>query len=331
MPRLRHVAGDALTIERRRVGRGFSFVQADGRPVRDPETRQRIRDLAIPPAWTDVGIAADPLAHIQAKGTDAAGRTQYIYHAEWEVRRTRRKQRHLTALAAALPRVRRRVRRDLEAEAGDKNLALAIAIALIDRTAMRIGRERYLIANGTRGAVTLYTQDVIVAGDEIRLRFPAKSGKVAAYRIKDGRLADAIARIKTLRGRRLLLYHGMDGTPRPLNSQDLNAYLQEITDAPITAKDFRTLHGSALAGEELARLVPGSSASARKRQLAAVMRRVAGFLQNTPAISRQSYVAPHLIDLFEKGKLCDAWAVEEANGTGLRRREACLAAVLAGA
>src|SRR5690606_23259303 len=101
------------------------------------------------------------------------------------VRRTRRKQRHLTALAAALPRVRRRIKRDLEAEAGDKNLALAIAIALIDRTAMRIGRERYLIANGTRGAVTLYTQDVIVAGDEIRLRFPAKSGKVAAYRIKD--------------------------------------------------------------------------------------------------------------------------------------------------
>lgn len=329
MPRLRHVAGDALTIERRRVGRGFSYVDPDGRPVRDPATRQRIRELAIPPAWTNVAIAADPLAHIQARGTDAAGRMQYIYHLEWEVRRTRRKQRHLTALAAALPRVRRRIRTDLDAEAGEKTLALAIAIALIDRTAMRIGRERYLAANGTRGAVTLYSRDIIVSGDEIRLRFPAKSGKVADYRLRDERLAGAITRIRTLRGRRLLLYRGADGSPRPITSQDLNAYLQEITGAPITAKDFRTLHGSALAGEELARLVPGTSASARKRQLAAVMRRVAGFLQNTPAISRQSYVAPCLIELFDKGRLCDAWAADESNGHGLRRREACLAAVLA--
>lgn len=328
MPRLRYVAGDALTIERRRIGKGFSYIHSNGRRVRDAQTRQRVGALAIPPAWTNVTIAADELAHIQAKGSDAAGRVQYIYHPEWEVRRTRRKQRQLTALAAALPKLRRRVRADLEAEAGDKTLALAIAIALIDRTAMRIGRERYLSANGTRGAATLFSGDVAISGEEIRIKFPAKSGKVASYTVRDQKLADAIARIKTIKGRRLLMYKGADGSPRALNSNDLNAYLKEITGAPVTAKDFRTLHGSALAGDELARLVPGSSASARKRQIADVMRRVATFLQNTPAITRQSYVAPCLIELFEKGTLCDAWA-GEVNGNGLRRREVYLAAILA--
>ncbi|HHY48924.1 MAG TPA: DNA topoisomerase IB, partial [Alphaproteobacteria bacterium] len=290
--------------------------------------RARVRHLAIPPAWEDVRIAPDPLAHIQACGVDASGRLQYLYHPEWEVRRTRRKQRNLAALAAVLPGLRRRVRRDLEAEAGEKALAIAIAVALIDGTAMRVGRERYLASNGTRGAGTLFTRDVAVRGEVIHIRFPAKSGKAAAYVLKDARLAAAIGRVKTVPGERLLMYRDAAGAARALRTDEINAYLREVTGVPVTAKDFRTLHASALAGEALAQLEPGASAAARRRQVAEVIRKVAAFLQNTPAICRKSYVAPLLLARFDKGTLAAAWNAVTARQDGLRRREIQLGALL---
>ena len=180
MVRLKRVGREDLTIRRRRHGRTFGYIDADGELIRDADIRERARGLGIPPAWSEVRIAANPRAHIQACGTDAAGRLQYIYHPDWEARRVRRKQQQLTLLTAALPRIRRRVREDLEAEPGSRQLALAIGVALIDRTAMRVGRERYLDAHGTRGAGTLYSRDVSVKGDEIRVTFPAKSGKKAS-------------------------------------------------------------------------------------------------------------------------------------------------------
>ncbi len=329
MTRLRHVTGDALTIERRRSGRGYACVGPDGRALRDEALRRRGRPRAMPPAGTVVRLAGAPRAHIQAIGTDAAGRAQYIYHPEWELRRTRRKQRNLAALAAALPAVRRRVRRDLDAEAGEKALALAIAVALIDRTAMRVGRERYLTANGTRGAGTLYSQDVSVSGARVRIAFPAKSGKRSSYVIEDKVLADAIARIKTIRGRRLLMYRNGNGEPRALRTDDINTYLQGITGVAVSAKDFRTLHASALAAKALVALERAESESGRNRQVADVIRSVAAFLQNTPAICRKSYVAPCLISLFEEGRLAELWSAAPANGSGLRQREAKLAAILA--
>jgi DNA topoisomerase I len=328
MPRLKHVGRDALTIERRRVGKGFAYYTQAGHRVRDKELLARVRHLGLPPAWTDVRVAADPLAHLQAVGVDAAGRLQYVYHSDWERRRTLRKQRHLTALAAALPRVRRHVRQDLEAEAGSKRLALAIGLALIDRTSMRVGRERYLTERGTRGAGTLMTRDVIVKGNEVRLSFPAKSGKRSIYKFTDERLAGAIARIKAIPGNRLLMYINGAGGPQPIRSDELNAYVREITGVPVSVKDFRTLHASALAGEALAALEPAASETARKRQIADVIRRVASFLHNTPAICRKSYVAPCLIELFERRELATVWVSGADGGNGLRQREARLAAVL---
>jgi DNA topoisomerase-1 len=328
MPRLRHVGRDALTIERRRAGRGFVYFAA-GKRVRDKLLLARARQLALPPAWTEVRLAPDPLAHLQATGVDGAGRLQYVYHGAWELRRTLRKQRHLTALAAALPRLRRRVRQDLDAQAGSKELALAIGVALIDRTSMRVGRERYLAERGTRGAGTLMTRDVTVKGKEVRLDFPAKSGKRVAYTITDEQLANAIRRIKTIPGRRLLMFINGAGGPRPIRTDEINAYLKEVTGAPVSAKDFRTLHASALAGEALAALVPAASETARRRQVAAVIKHVAAFLQNTPAICRRSYVAPCLIDYFEKGLLTSIWASGGEGGHGLRQREMRLAAILA--
>ena len=234
-------------------------------------------------------------------------------------------------LPPGLPRIRRRVRDDLLEPPGSKRLALALGVAVIDRTAMRVGRERYLDARGTRGAGTLFSRDVSVSGDVVTTRFPAKSGKLASYEIRDERLAEAVRRVKSIPGRRLLMYRDDAGGARSLRTDDINRYLKEIGDAPVTAKDFRTLHASALAAESLARLEPAESSSGRKRQMATVTKQVAAFLQNTPAICRASYVAPCLYALFEKGRLATMWAAGGAGANGVRQREVRLAAVLAAA
>jgi len=329
--RLKTIKREDLVVRRMRHGRGHAYFDVEGKPWPAGELRDRAMHLGIPPAWTDVHIAPDPRMHIQACGTDAAGRVQYIYHPEWEARRTRRKQRQLALLTEALPRIRRKVHEDLEAETGSKTLALAIGVALIDRTAMRIGRERYLDARGTRGAGTLFTRDVAVEGDRLTLSFPAKSGKRADYTLEDARLAGAIARVKTIPGKRLLMYRTDEGVAKAIRTEELNRCLREIAGAPVSAKDFRTLHASALAAEALAKIEPGESAAARKRQVADVTRNVAAFLRNTPAITRKSYIAPCLFALFETAKLSDMWAAVAERHDGLRVREARLAAVLAAA
>jgi DNA topoisomerase-1 len=328
MTRLKRVGRSDLTVVRRRNGRGFCYFDSDGNRIKDAAFLDRVRKLAIPPAWQDVRIALDPRAHIQAFGSDAEERVQYIYHPEWERRRIQRRQQHLARLAGALPRLRRRVAADLSAEAGTRELALALGVALLDRTAMRVGRERYLAAHGTRGAGTLYAQDVMVKGDLVRIEFPAKSGKRASYAIRDARLADAIARIKAIRGRRLLMYLDDHGAPRAIRTEELNAYIQDISGVQVTAKDFRTLHGSALAAEALARLPREASASKRKRQMASVAKQVASFLQNTPMICRRSYIAPCLFTLFDDGKLEEVWNCTAPRKDGLRQRELRLAVVL---
>ena len=327
--RLRRVKPDALEWRWQRHGRGRRLLDSTGRPVRDPETLERVRGLGVPPAWTDVRVAPDPLGHIQALGTDAAGRRQYIYHRDWEARRLRRKQGQLRLMVDALPKLRRRLRADLEAEAGSKRLALAIAVSLIDGTAMRIGRERYLETSGTRGAGTLFVRDVAITGDDVCLSFPAKSGKAARYCLRDGRLARAIEAVRQVPGKRLLMYRNADGKARNLRTDEINRYLREVTGLAISAKDLRTFHASARAGEALAALERAESQAARKRQVAAVVRQVATFLQNTPAVCRTSYVAPCLFALFEKGRLGELWAGVDEDGRGLRRREARLCAVLA--
>lgn len=330
MARLKRAGRDDLTVRRVRRGRGFGYTDAAGVTLRDPALLDRVRALGIPPAWTEVRIALDPRHHIQALGQDAVGRLQYIYHPDWEVRRSRRKQQQLALLSDCLPRIRRRVRDDLDAEPGSRLLALALGVALIDRTAMRVGRERYLETNGTRGAGTLFTRDITVLGDTIGIRFPAKSGKTATYELADARLADAIRKVKTVPGARLLMYRNAEGKPKAIRTDDLCRYLRDIAGVSVTAKDFRTLHASALAAEALAKLEPAESPSGRKRQMAAVTRQVATFLQNTPAICRASYIAPCLYALFERGKLGAMWSAV-TDTRGLRQREARLSGVLAAA
>ncbi|HWU19252.1 MAG TPA: DNA topoisomerase IB [Devosia sp.] len=331
MARLIRVEREDLTIVRQRRGRGFSFADADGAVIRDVATRARIMALGIPPAWQNVRIASEPRAHIQALGEDEAGRDQYIYHPDWELKRDGRKLKRLAALTGVLPKLRRKVRAGLGAEAGSRELALAIAVALIDRTAMRVGREKYLESSGTRGAGTLFSRDVKIEGDEICMSFAAKGGKRADYCITDKELAAALIRILDLPGKRLLVYRDEAGKTRPIKTGAINDYLRELAGVDISAKDFRTLHASAMAGEALARMESGSSLSARRRQMAQVAREVAQQLRNTPAICRKSYIAPCLFKLFDQGKLQALWAVAGRGRPGLSAREKRLGVVLAAA
>ena len=329
MVRLIKVARSDLTITRQRRGKGLCYLDASGALVCDVATKARVQALGIPPAWKDVRISAKPNGHIQALGKDEAGREQYVYHGDWELRRESKKVKRLSLMTAVLPRLRKKVQQDLQSPAGSRELALAIGVALIDRTAMRVGREKYLEANGTRGAGTLYTRDVRIAGDEVVIKFDAKGGKRAEYGFTDAALAEAISRIKTIPGRRLLVYRNAEGVVRPIKTSAINDYMRDATGIEISAKDFRTLHASSLAAEALAKLETGSSASARKRQMAQVARQVSEVLKNTPAICRKSYITPSLFKLFDEGKLQGLWSAAGPGRAGLLQREKRLAAVLA--
>jgi DNA topoisomerase-1 len=329
MVRLVKVARSDLTIIRQRRGKGFCYFDSTGALVADPAIKARVQALGIPPAWKDVRISARPNGHIQALGKDEAGREQYVYHADWELRREGKKVKRLSLMTAVLPRLRKQVQQDLLAPAGSRELALAIGVALIDRTAMRVGREKYLEANGTRGAGTLFSRDVRVSGDDVVIAFDAKGGKRAEYGFTDAGLAQAIARIKTIPGKRLLVFRNAEGAIKPIKTSALNAYMREVTGIEISAKDFRTLRASSLAAESLAKLDTGKSASARKRQMAQVAREVSEVLKNTPAICRKSYITPCLFKLFDEGKLQDLWSSAGPGRAGLLQREKRLAAVLA--
>ena len=327
--RLIRVGREDLTVTRQKRGTGFCFYDKARVAITDPAFKARVKALGIPPAWTAVRIAASEKAHIQVIGHDEAGREQYLYHPEWTLRRDSKKQLRLAALTTHLPQLRRRVNQGLAAAPGSRELAMALAVALIDKTAMRLGREKYLEASGTRGAGTLYARDVTVSGDEICLRFDAKGGKRAEYCLSDSRLASAITAIKSLPGRRLLVYRDDAGKVRPIKTSAINDYLRSISGAEISAKDFRTLHASAIAGAALARLEVGQTEAARRRQMAQVAREVASVLRNTPMISRKSYIAPCLFKLFNEGKLQALWQAAGGGKAGLMARERRLGAVLA--
>jgi DNA topoisomerase-1 len=327
--RLTRVSRDDLTVTRQPKGMGFSYRDADGALVKDAAMRKRIEALCIPPAWHAVRIAPNERAHIQALGVDEAGRDQYIYHPDWELRREAKKQRRVASLISVLPRLRRGVAQGLRAETGSRELALAIAVALIDRTAMRVGREKYLVRNGTRGAGTLFARDVCVAGKEIRMTFEAKGDKRTQYCVVDERLADAVRRIKSLSGKRLLVCRSDAGKIRPVETAAINTYLRELAGVEISAKDFRTLHASALAGEALAKLDAGGSQNQRRRQMAHVARQVADILRNTPAVSRKAYILPCLFRLFDDGLLKAVWEAAGPGRARLSAREKRLGVVLA--
>ncbi|HEX2295774.1 MAG TPA: DNA topoisomerase IB [Actinomycetota bacterium] len=303
MPRLRRADCSGPGLTRRRRGKGFEYLDEDGNRITDPETLSRIRTLVIPPAWTDVWICPLPNGHIQAVGTDAAGRKQYMYHEDWRRRRDAEKFEHMLEFAEALPVMRRRCSRDLMREGFPKERVLACAVRLLDRGFFRIGTEGYAEQNETYGLATMQKRHVTVSGDVITFDYVAKSGKQRIQSLVD---PEVLAVVKALKRRRAggpeLLAYRNDGVWCDVRSADINQYVKEITGGDFTAKDFRTWSATVLAAVALA--VSGEAAksrTARKRAMSRAVQEVSHYLGNTPAVCRASYIDPRVFDRYQTG------------------------------
>lgn len=310
--RLRRVSSEELTIRRVRHGRFFGYRDADGAKITDEETLERIRSLAIPPAYEDVRIAADPRAHLQAIGHDEAGRIQHRYHPDWERVRERRKLKRLARLIEALPKLRARIAADMKARTLSQEKALAAAAAIIDRGHLRVGNEAYAKANGSHGASTLLKRHATLGTSRVELHFRGKSGKDINCTLDDPPLARALRRIATLPGRRLLQYRREDGTVAPVHAAEINAYLKRASGLPVSSKDLRMLAANAAAAELLLASEDIASETGRKRQLADIMRAIAERLVNTPAVVRKSYVHAIVVDAYASGRLQRSYAKARA-------------------
>jgi DNA topoisomerase-1 len=275
----------------------FRYVDDDGHVVRRKALLARFRALAIPPAWTSVWICADPDGHLQATGRDARGRLQYRYHAQWRAQRDEHKFDRLADFAAKLPAIRDAVERDLARPGLSREKVLAAMVSILDRTFMRVGDERYRRDNGSFGLTTLRTRHVRVSGDRIRLRFRGKSGKEHDVALADRRLARVVRRCLDLPGYELFQYID-DGEMRRICATDVNAYLQEISGADYTAKDFRTWGATVIATVLLTRYGPSATASERTRTVNRALRAAAHALRNTLAVCRKSYVHPGVADAY---------------------------------
>ena len=304
-PRLRRSDTGAPGIRRRRRGGSFFYLWPDGERVRDEATLQRIADLKIPPAWRQVWIAPWPDGHLQALGTDAAGRRQYLYHERWRLRRESRKFARMEAFAAALPGLRRQVSEALALPGLPRERVLACAVRLLDRAYVRSGGSEY-VANGSFGLATLRREHAVVrAHGRILLKFPGKAGVLQRRSLVDpeaGRVLRSLKR-RDGGGEELLAYRGRDGAWVDVRSADINAYIKQVTGGDFTAKDFRTWHATVLAAVALAVSVPAMKPeSARRRAVARAVAEVSDYLGNTPAVCRRSYVDPRVIDRHREGR-----------------------------
>jgi DNA topoisomerase-1 len=294
--------GEDPGFRRVRSGSGFRYVDISGKAA-PPAARERIHDLVIPPAWEDVWIAVDPRAHIQAVGVDDAGRRQYLYHPRWRERRDRRKFSRALELAAALPRARGKVTTALRRDELDRERVLAASFRLLDEGAPRIGSARYLEQHGSRGLTTLQRRDASVAASVITLSFPGKSGKRALIEIDDEDLAVVMAELSAGRPRSPLLAYRRGNRRVPLTPADVNSHVRSLTGGAFTAKDFRTLRGTIMAAEALARIGTVDTAKDRKRAETLAVRATAEALGNTPAVARSSYIDPAVFTAYDRGEL----------------------------
>ncbi len=307
---MRVIDCDGPGITRRRAGTGFTYRDEDGQRVDDPDVVDRIKALAIPPAWTDVWICPDPRGHIQATGYDVKGRRQYRYHDQWRARRDREKHDRVLELARALPRLRERLARDLAGEGVGRDRVLAAAVRLLELGLFRVGGEAY-VEDGSYGLATVRKGHVRAVRGELRFDYPAKSGQRRIVTIGDPEVADVVRALKRRRrgGPELLAYKDERGRWVDVRSADINEYLQDALGPEFSAKDFRTwaatvLAAVALAAEE-AQADDDPSESQRRRAVARVVKDVAHQLGNTPAVARGSYVDPRVIERFEHGETVD--------------------------
>ena len=335
MPRLRRADCSEPGVRRVRRGRGFSYQEEDGTTIRDPDTVERIRDLAIPPAWQDVWICPYPNGHIQATGIDAAGRKQYLYHLQWRQSRDREKFDEMLDFARELPALRRRVRADLRRRGLVRQRVLACAVRLLDLGFFRIGGERYAEDNGTFGLATLRKRHLRFEGGAAVFDYRAKGAKRHVLEVADEpaiRVLRALARRRG-GGNDLLAFHESRSW-HDVRSTDVNAYLKEAAGGDFSAKDFRTWNATVLAAVGLASRAreTGRPSRARRRRWAnAVVKDVARYLSNTPAVCRASYIDPRVFDRFDSNATILApveAAIEGAEPQKFAEREKIEAAVI---
>jgi DNA topoisomerase-1 len=300
---LRYVSDDRPGVRRKKSGKGFSYARPDGTKLSDAHVLERIRSLAIPPAWTSVWICPFADGHVQAIGRDAKGRKQYRYHPLFREVRESTKYEHVVAFADALPRVRTKVRRHMTLRGLPRKKVLATVVHLLETTLIRIGNDDYAKQNKSFGLTTLRNRHAAVDGSEVRFRFIGKSGKQWSLKVKDRRVAKIIKACQELPGQDLLQYLDQDGKQQNVTSADVNAYLKEITGQDITAKDFRTWAGTVLAALALKEVESFDTAAQAKRNLRAAIERVAARLGNTPAICRKCYVHPEVLNSYLDGSL----------------------------
>jgi len=300
--RLRRVSPSEPGWTRRRVGRGFVYLDEDGARL-DPELAARCRALVIPPAWRDVWICPRANGHIQAIGTDAAGRRQYLYHPVWREQRDAAKHDRVLLVAARLPGARRRAAADLDRAGMPRERALATAFRLLDLGLFRIGGEQYAEENGSFGLATIQQRHVRVRAGEVRFEYTAKSAQERFVVVRDPKVVEAVAELRRRRGGGPdLLAYRVGRQWKDVTSDDVNRYVKALIGGEVSAKDFRTWHGTVLAAVALAeRAEPARSRTAQTRAVRDAMRAVAHDLGNTMAVARRSYVDPRVVDRYEAG------------------------------
>jgi DNA topoisomerase I len=317
---------DGLT--RKRAGTGFAYFSADGTAVRDPATLDRIKRIGIPPAWEDVWIAPRADSHIQAIGRDARGRKQYRYHADFRGVRDGNKFEHVATFAAALPKLRRQVDRDMRRRGLPREKVLAAVVGLLDRTLLRVGNAEYARDNGSFGLSTLRDRHVEIDGDTLKFEFKGKSGKQWRLALRDRRIARIVKSCQDIPGQHLFQYLGPDGERQAIGSADVNRYLRTVTGADITAKDFRTWGATLLAAVALTRYPPFDRETLAKANLREAIEYVAHELGNTPAICRKCYVHPRVQEGYLDGSLVAAMARHRKGGRYFDGLEAAVLAYL---
>lgn len=321
---LRYTCDDRPGIRRRRCGAGFCYYTPDGTLIRNPAERRRIDTLAIPPAWQDVWICPSPRGHLQATGRDARGRKQYRYHSGWIELRSDLKYERLLSFGRILPEIRRRTDADLAKRGLVRERVLALVVRLLERSMIRIGSPEYVRENSSYGLTTLRRRHVAVTGSRVYFAFRGKSGMEHEITVADRRLARLVRRLLEIPGQTLFYYLDEEERPQSIESDDVNAYLTEVTGENFTAKDFRTWRGTVHAASALLSLGPAATERGAKRNITAAVKETAHVLGNRPAVCRRYYIHPAVLDGYRDGTLFAAAASPDSGPPELDAEERIL-------
>jgi DNA topoisomerase I len=302
---LRYVSDDQPGYTRKLRGRKFVYFDTDGKEIRDEARILRINRLAIPPAYRDVWICPSPNGHLQATGRDDRGRKQYRYHERWREVRDENKYEKMVLFAHALPKIRRRINKDLALPSLPRKKVLATVVQLLEGTFIRVGNEEYAKDNNSFGLTTMQNRHIDVEGAKLRFRFRGKSGRAHDIPFEDRRVAKIIKKLQDLPGQQAFQYLDEQGEVHNLTSDDVNAYLQEITGEDFTAKDFRTWAGTVLAAMALQAQEAFENKTQAKKNLKDAISAVAKVLGNTPAVCRKCYVHPAVLESYLDGNLIE--------------------------